>query len=232
MKVSSPAVTEKEGFLLYKFVLFDLDGTLTDPIEGILKSVRYALHKEGLSTQSNEDLSWVIGPPLKESFAQLANTTDEAVLKRLLSGYRERFGTVGLYENLVFDGIPELLAELVELGSRLYIATSKPTVYAEKIIEHFHLDRFFTAIAGSELNESRTHKGEVIRYLLSTSDIVPGQSIMVGDRMHDVLGARENGIRTIGVLYGYSSESELQNAGAAYVARSITELHHLLTVNL
>lgn len=214
---------------MYKFILFDLDGTLTDPAEGILTSVRYALQKEGLDPRPNEDLTWVIGPPLKESMATLAGTADEQTVRRLLLAYRERFGSTGLYENRVLTGIPELLDTLVHMGCNLYVATSKPTVYARQILHHFRLNEFFSGIVGSELDESRSEKEEVIRYLLSTFALPKEQCIMVGDRRHDVIGARENGIRTIGVLYGYGTQSELTDAGALDLAESVSQLRSILT---
>ncbi|MCF8564015.1 HAD hydrolase-like protein [Alicyclobacillus tolerans] len=205
---------------MYKSILFDLDGTLTDPQEGIIKSVRYALEQEGFPSHKDADLTFVIGPPLDESFAKLAGTADPAVTRRLVDRYRERFSPIGIFENRLFDEVPSVLEQLVADGAQLYVATSKPTVYAARIVRHFELQDFFTAVVGSELNGERSKKGEVIAHLLNTYDVNPQSAVMVGDRSHDVIGARENNLQAVGVLYGYGSERELTEAKAACLAAS------------
>jgi len=213
---------------VYTRILFDLDGTLTDPKVGIVESVRYALQKEGFSPLFDHDLTWIIGPPLNQSFEQLSGSTDPQVLQRLLMAYRERFGPIGLYENRVYDGIPALLTTLRERGQQLFIATSKPTVYAERILEHFHLKPFFSGIMGSELDGTRSEKGDVIRDLLFIFGLDRQGCIMVGDRKHDIIGAQANRLDSVGVLYGYGSEEELTMARPTHIARQVNDLLDLL----
>ena len=213
---------------MYNHILFDLDGTLTDPQVGIVTSVRYALEKEGFSPLLHSDLTWIIGPPLTQSFAQLSGSTDAQVLERLLLAYRERFGPIGLYENRVYEGIPELLKSLQDSGRQLFVATSKPTVYAERILQHFELKHFFSGIMGSELDGTRSDKGEVIRDALLTFGLDRRECIMVGDRKHDIVGAQANQLDSVGVLYGYGSEEELSLARPTHLARAVDNLFDLL----
>jgi phosphoglycolate phosphatase len=209
---------------LYPYVLFDLDGTLTDPEVGIITSVRYALAKEGIHIPEDMDLRFVIGPPLQESFMVLSGNKDPAFAKRLVEHYRERFAPIGLYENRLFDGVPEMLETLLQQGKKCFMATSKPTVFAKRIAEHFHIDQYFVEIFGSELDGTRSHKGEVIRELLKQRQLDPRDCVMVGDREHDIIGAKENHMDAIGVTYGFGSESELSEAGAKYIAKNVEEI--------
>jgi phosphoglycolate phosphatase len=197
-------------------IYFDLDGTLTDPKPGITRSIQYALRKLDHHTIPTEDeLTWCIGPPLRASFAKILGTEDSADLA--VSLYRERFSDIGLYENGVYDGIGDVLTTLGQSGRRLFVATSKPHVYAERIVAHFGLRHHFEHVFGSELDGTRVDKSHLLEYALKTASVDPSKTLMIGDRSHDMIGARNNGIRGIGVLYGYGSKDELIAAGALHV---------------
>ena len=174
-------------------LLFDLDGTLTDPFAGITKCILYALDKLGKTLPPRENLRWCIGPPLRDSFAKLLATDDKALIEKAVTLYRERFGTVGLFENQVYDGIPDVLQALQKNGHTLYVATSKPTIFAKRIIVHFDLQRFFKCIYGSELDGARGDKTSLISHILQTELMEPSKTAMIGDREHDMIGAKENG---------------------------------------
>ncbi|MGD8344249.1 MAG: HAD hydrolase-like protein, partial [Desulfobacterales bacterium] len=149
-------------------LLFDLDGTLTDPFDGITRSISYALDRLNRKVPPGEDWRWCIGPPLRDIFAKLLAAEDATLIEKAVAIYRERFSTVGLFENEVYDGIPETLAALNKDGHTLYVATSKPTVYALKIIDHFNLQRFFKRTYGCELDGTRGDKTSLIAYILQT----------------------------------------------------------------
>nr|WP_211100819.1 HAD-IA family hydrolase [Acinetobacter lwoffii] len=194
-----------------------MDGTLTDPKVGITTSARYGLEKIGHPISDEINIDWIIGPPLKASLAKILNVeADHVLAEQALMGYRERFAVKGLYENHVFEGVAETLAELKRRGYRLFVATAKPTVYAKQILEHFDLAQYFTDIHGSELNGDRTNKAELIQYILAQQKLQADQCMMVGDREHDIFGARQNGIDTIAVNYGYGSQEELALAQPKY----------------
>ncbi|WP_312585369.1 HAD-IA family hydrolase [Acinetobacter sp.] len=202
---------------MIKNILIDLDGTLTDPKVGITTSARYGLEKIGHPISDEINIDWIIGPPLKASLAKILNVeADHVLAEQALMGYRERFAVKGLYENHVFEGVAETLAELKRRGYRLFVATAKPTVYAKQILEHFDLAQYFTDIYGSELNGDRTNKAELIQYILAQQQLQADQCMMVGDREHDIFGARQNGIDTIAVNYGYGSQEELALAQPKY----------------
>lgn len=202
---------------MIKNILIDLDGTLTDPKVGITTSARYGLEKIGHPISDEINIDWIIGPPLKASLAKILNVeADHVLAEQALMGYRERFAVKGLYENHVFEGVAETLAELKRRGYRLFLATAKPTVYAKQILEHFDLAQYFTDIHGSELNGDRTNKAELIQYILAQQQLQADQCMMVGDREHDIFGARHNGIETIAVSYGYGSQEELAVAQPKY----------------
>jgi len=206
-------------------ILIDLDGTLTDPKVGITTSARYGLEKVGHPISEDTNIDWIIGPPLKASLAKILNVdADDTLAEQALMAYRERFAVTGLYENHVFEDVAETLAELKRRGYRLFLATAKPTVYAKQILEHFNLAQYFTEIYGSELNGDRTNKGELIQYILAQQGIQADQCIMVGDREHDIFGARHNGIESIAVKYGYGSEIELQQAQPQYTIENFSHL--------
>ena len=210
-----------------KNVLFDLDGTLTDPAEGITNALMHAQRRLGREVSPREALYVFIGPPLIEMFMSEWGLSREESEQALVY-YREHFSVKGLFENVPYPGIGDCLAELKAAGLRLFVATSKPEPLSLRILEHFDLLKYFDAVAGSTLDERRTKKGEVIAYALSTFGLDPAETVMVGDRMHDVVGAAENGLNCIGVLYGYGSREELEEAGAAALAADLSELSALL----
>ena len=209
---------------MYKYLLFDLDGTLTDPGEGITNSVAHALKKWGIEVEDKKELYSFIGPPLSASFAKYYGFSEEDALK-CVEYYREYFGVKGLFENQVYDGIHDLLGNLKKMGKILVIATSKLEFYATQILDHFDLTKYFDFIAGASMDESRNKKGDVIRYALSLANITDtSEAIMIGDREHDILGARENGLDSIGVLYGYGDRAEHERAGATYIAENVADV--------
>ena len=197
-------------------IFFDLDGTLTDPKAGIVGSIRFALGRLGLECPHDDDLTWCIGPPLLDSFSKLVGKTLAPVA---LKHYRERFDELGWRENEPYIGIVEALDQLLSQRFELYVATSKPRVFADRIVRHFQLGRYFSEIFGAELDGTRSDKGDLLRFALSR--VRPATTaIMVGDRMHDVIGAKRNGMRAVGVTYGYGSREELEQAGADAFAGS------------
>jgi len=205
--------------------LFDLDGTLTDPQDGIVNSIAFALQKLGLPAQERSLLATFIGPPLRDSFAQVLGLNAEQV-EQAIAAYREYFAERGIFENRLYDGILELLQRLQAEGIPMAIATSKPTVYAEKIAAHFGFVQYFDYIAGANLDGTRECKGEVIAHALEQLQPSPGTQIfMIGDRKHDILGAQEHDLQSIGVLWGYGSREELTNAGACKLVGTIDELY-------
>lgn len=213
---------------MYDIILFDLDGTLTDPKPGITKSVQYALGKMGIVEDDLEKLTIFIGPPLTASFEEFYHMSQEEA-KEALQYYRERFSTVGLYENAVYDGMRELLEKLQTQGKTMFVATSKPTIFSEQIVKHFGLSDYFKAVVGSELNGTRVEKNEVIEFVLSLIDEPDLKKIiMVGDRKFDVIGAQENGIDVVGVSYGYGGYDELAAAKANYIVNNVAELEDIL----
>lgn len=191
--------------------LFDLDGTLTDPALGITNSILYALEKFGHPLPPRAELYSFIGPPLIDSFRDYCKVSLEDA-KKLLSLYREYFSVKGLFENTVYIGIPEVLQKLKDRGVQLYVATSKPEQFAKQILDHFDLSRYFTFIGGSTMEETRTKKDEVIQYVLKTNHLKPEKSLMIGDRIYDVEGARICGLSVAAVLYGYGRQEELDSA--------------------
>ena len=195
--------------------LFDLDGTLTDPGEGILNCIEHAFVELGRESPATAILKKWIGPPLLASFAEALG--DVGLAQQALQLYRQRFATVGLYENRVIPGIRQLLESLVRGGVRCYLASSKPGVYASRIVEHFELDQWLCDVYGSELDGTRTDKSDLLAHLLECESIDPGQTVMIGDRYHDVCGAKDNSLAALGVTWGYGSRNELQTAGAQAV---------------
>jgi phosphoglycolate phosphatase len=196
-------------------IFLDLDGTLTDPRIGITRSIQHALAALDRPVPAEQDLLWCIGPPLLHSFRTLLG--DEALAKRAVTLYRERFSDIGLYENKLYDGIHELLTALNAAGPRLFVATSKARVFASRIIEHFGLAGYFEHVYGAELDGTRGEKTALLHYALDQLGLVGPRTVMVGDRSFDMIGARNNAMTPIGVLYGYGSEPELRDAGAAHV---------------
>ena len=210
----------------YKVILFDLDGTVSDPRLGIVNSVQYAMEKMKLPRISGEEIISYIGPPIQDTFSVLFKL-DKAETDRMIGYYREYFKKSGMYENALYPGMAELLEDLsgrFKIGT----ATSKPTVFAERILRHFGIDQYFSGIAGSNMDGTRIHKGEIIAYAMeSWQEYVPGDFIMVGDRKHDIIGAEANGIEAVGVTYGFGSEEEINAAGPAYIAKSTEGLRRI-----
>jgi len=195
---------------------------------GITKSVQYALAGFGVQVEDHRTLTHFIGPPLIDAFMEYYRFTPEDA-RAATDRYRERFSTVGLYENEVYEGIPQLLDKLKQAGKKLLVATSKPEVFARQILEHLSLDGYFDFIGGSTMDETRTHKEEVIAYLLAENGITDlSQVVMIGDRKYDVAGAHSLGIRCVGVLYGFGDLAEMQEAGADAIAEDIDALEALL----
>lgn len=207
----------------YQNILFDLDGTLTDPREGITRSIQYALAQLGIDEPDLCRLEHFIGPPLLQCFMS-SYDFDEARAWEAVNHYRVRFKEVGLYENRVFEGVGELLELLGGQGRTLYIATSKPTVFAAEIARHFDFARHFKVIYGSELDGTRTDKVELIEHLLRLEGLDPGRTLMIGDRKHDLIGAHRNGLRAAGVGYGFGSREELMAENPAHYFASLGEL--------
>lgn len=213
----------------WDYLFFDLDGTLTDPAEGICGCIRYALEKDGRSVGPQESYFPWIGPPLEYSFREFAEAS-EADIPRLVSFYRERFSTIGLFENKVYPGIPEMLAALRAGGAHMAIATGKPTVFTERILAHFDLRQYFDCVFGTTLGAEPESKAEVIARGMEHMGVKdPGRCVMIGDRKHDVMGARERGMECIGVLHGYGGREELEAAGAGYIVENVSDLQRLLS---
>ena len=212
---------------MFDYLFFDLDGTLTDPALGITNSFKHALKYFGIEIPSYETLCSFIGPPLPDTFKTQFGF-DETKAAEGVKKYREYFGTTGLLENSVYPGIPELLEELTLAGKKLVVATSKPEEYSVRIIEHFGLSRYFENVCGSLMNETRSKKDEVIAYAIERNHISDKSKIlMIGDRKHDILGAKKIGLKSCGVLFGYGSREELETAGADFIAADIAELKAL-----
>ncbi|MCB5153532.1 HAD family hydrolase [Streptococcus mutans] len=209
---------------MYQTILFDLDGTLTNPSLGITNSLAYALEKFNIEVTDKKELYRFIGPPLQDSFENFYHFSKEDSLKAV-DFYRDYFRHKGLYENEVYQGIPDLLERLKAQGKKLLVATSKPEEFARQILKHFELFDYFDLVAGASMDGSRRLKGDVIAHALTTAQIAdPSSAIMIGDREHDIIGAKKNGLDAIGVLYGFGNREELKKAGATYIATNVEEL--------
>ncbi|HZK44000.1 MAG TPA: HAD family hydrolase [Syntrophomonadaceae bacterium] len=214
----------------YNVVLFDLDGTLTNPKEGITKSVQYALNKMGIVEENRDELTKFIGPPLVESFQRYYDMPEPKAWEAI-KAYREYFVDKGMLDNQVYLEIPELLQVLTSKGCKLAVATTKPTIYAEQTLEHFGLASYFSIIIGSNLDGSRVDKKEIIQVIIESLGVNKlDDMVMIGDRKHDIIGAKQHNIDSIGVLYGFGSKDELEEAGATYIVPSVEELASLLGV--
>jgi phosphoglycolate phosphatase len=201
--------TTREPLTLF----FDLDGTLSDPSDGITRCLQHALKSLGRSYPPKTELVQFIGPPLRWTFPHLLGDSDGELIDRAIGFYRERFSTIGLFENEVYPGVPEMLERLQDDGHRLYVVTSKPTIYADRIIEHFGFDRFFLDVFGPQLDGRFDEKSELIGHILRELSLDPGRTIMIGDRARDVESGKAHSTRTIGVTYGFGSEAEIAAAG-------------------
>lgn len=207
-------------------ILFDLDGTLTDPKEGIVNSILYALDKMGIQENSPHELDSFIGPPLLESF-QMRYELDNEKADEIVIAYREYFSTKGLFENILYDGIAEVLESLHTQKYKLFVATSKPTVYSEQILEHFDLKKYFTEIIGSNVDNTRTDKTEIIAHVISTHGLQANKSIMIGDTKFDMIGAKNNSLKTVGVTYGYGSHEDLKYHNPDYIVKTCAEIRSI-----
>jgi phosphoglycolate phosphatase len=212
----------------YQFILFDLDGTITDPGIGITNSVMYALKKFDIEVSNRTELYKFIGPPLLESFQKYYGFSKEKS-KKAIDYYRDYYKEKGINENFLYEGFEDLLINLKNNGKTLLVATSKPEIFAKQILEHFKLEKYFSFIGGASLDSSRSEKDKVISYVLESCNIhEKPKTIMVGDRKHDIIGAKKNGIDSIGVLFGYGDREELETAGATYIAEAVKDIEKII----
>ncbi|EMC00718.1 HAD family hydrolase [Streptococcus mutans] len=213
---------------MYQTILFDLDGTLTNPALGITNSLAYALEKFNIEVTDKKELYRFIGPPLQDSFENFYHFSKEDSLKAV-DFYRDYFRHKGLYENEVYQGIPDLLERLKAQGKKRLVATSKPEEFARQILKHFELFDYFDLVAGASMDGSRRLKGDVIAHALTSAQVSNlSAAIMIGDREHDIIGAKKNGLDAIGVLYGFGSQEELEKAGAKDMAKTVADLRKIL----
>lgn len=212
-------------------ILIDLDGTLTDPREGMLACFKHALEAVGCDVPADNVLEACIGPPVHESLIRFLGPDKRDRFDEALASYRERFSAKGLFENAVYPGIREALVQLRGTGASLHLATAKPLVYATRILEHFDLARFFSSIHGSDLDGTRSHKDELIRYILETELLERSATVMVGDRSYDVTGAKANRVFPVGVLWGYGTRDELVSAGAQFLCKNPAMLIEVGSLN-
>ena len=211
-----------------KNVLFDLDGTLTDPREGITRCIQYALEKLDRPVPAQSALEAYIGPPLRSTFAAILASTDAALVETAVGFYRERFASIGLFENELYEGVPLMLESLQSAPLRLFVATSKVGMFAERILEHFGLSSFFEGVYGSTLDGRYDNKVDLLRHLLESEAATAAETVMVGDREHDIIAARQNHVLSLGVTYGYGTREELKAAGAARLCDSPDEIANFL----
>ena len=213
---------------MYKTVLFDLDGTLTDPGLGITNSVMYALNKFNIKVEDRTSLYKFIGPPLKESYEKYYHLSDEEIT-RAVAYYREYFSEKGIYENELYNGITEVLKQIKSSGRQVILATSKPEEFAVEILKYFKIDQYFDFVAAATMDGTRNNKADIIAYALELGKITDLQSaVMIGDREYDINGAKVAGLDSIGVLYGYGSREELESAGATYIAERVEDIMGLI----
>lgn len=219
---------------MFQYCLFDLDGTLTDPREGITKCVQYALRHFGIEEPDLAKLEYLIGPPIKDSFVQYYGFSREQS-REAVRIYRERFAAAGVFENKVFPGIPELLSHLKDREMKLAVASSKPTVFIHQILQHFDIEKYFDVIVGSELDGTRDAKEEVVEEALRQLGMLDMETsqrhrlcAMVGDRKFDIQGAKAHGLTGVGVRFGFAQPGELEEEGAEYIAKTVEELQEFL----
>ena len=212
---------------MFKNILFDLDGTLTDSFDGIANAAMYAINSLGATSYTKADLNFFIGPPIHDSFRKIFNGDLDKV-QSAVKLYREYFSERGWRENRVYDGVPEMLQALLDMGKTLAVATSKPEHFSRRITEYFDLDKYFVFVAGASLDDVRSHKADVIEYAVSSTGMNKADTLMIGDRNHDILGAKKCGLKSMGVLYGYGDYNELTSAGADYIAKTPEEVVTIL----
>lgn len=213
---------------MYEYILFDLDGTLTNPAEGITNSVAYALNKYGISVDDKKSLYKFIGPPLADSFQRFYGFSQEQSLKAV-KYYREYFSVKGIFENEIFKDTQKLLSTLKKAGKHVILATSKPDEYALQILQHFDISQYFDFTACATMDEKRNNKADVIKYAIEGYPVKDlSKAIMVGDREHDILGANQAGMASVGVLYGFGDFNELSNAKATYIVDDMQEILNII----
>lgn len=210
-------------------LFFDLDGTLTDPREGITRCIQYGAEQVGRPCPPQGELLKYIGPPLRWTFPDLFGNEDPELTDAAIRHYRQRYADVGLFENDVYEGIPELLSQLRDDGFKLYVVTSKPTIYAERIVRHFDLDKNFAGVFGPELDGRFDDKGELIAHLLERLSIEPTATVMIGDRASDIEAGKANGTHTLGVTYGFGSVEELTAVGPDQICQNPAEIYNVLS---
>ena len=210
-------------------IIFDLDGTLTDPREGFVNSIGFALRSLGRQAPPAEELCRFIGPPIHGTFQSLLGTDDPAVVEEAVGLYRQQLGGEGIRENVAYPGVAQMLTGLKAAGKTLFVATAKPLEFAVPILENCGLRGFFQGVYGSELGRTNTPKGELIRAILDDWHAAADSAAMIGDRSHDILGAKENGVYSVGVTYGYGSAAELREAGADVLCGSIDQVARVLS---
>ncbi len=216
---------------MYDYILFDLDGTLTDPAIGITNGVMYALEKYGIIVEDRKELYCFIGPPLVDAFMKYYGFSEDNA-KQAVAYYREFFRKTGIYENRVYDGVVKMLETLKNVGKTLILATSKPQEFAEIVLNYFDLMKYFDCVVGATFDGTLNYKGDVIRVALERAKVANFEkAIMIGDRHHDIEGAKQNNLKSIGVLYGFGDREELENAGADYLVQTPSDLLKILTEN-
>lgn len=208
-------------------ILFDLDGTLSNPRDGIVRSFEYAVKALGYQCPSLSRLEEFIGPPLREAFRCLLGDVASGLIEEAVGKFRERYSAHGMFENQVYEGIPDVLITLRRKSYRLWVATTKPGVYAERILEHFGLNEYFDGVYGAQLDGGRSEKNELIELLLEREQIGARDAVMVGDRAQDIVGAKSNGVDGMGVLWGFGSREELEGARACVVVENVPALEAL-----
>ena len=205
-------------------LLFDLDGTLTDSRSGIVRCMKRALDTLGAPCPPDDVLASFIGPPLQGTFATLLATSDQSLIERAIALYREEYGERGLFENEIYAGVAQMLDQACELASAAFVATAKAKIYADRIVRRLGLERYFAGVYGSDLSGRLDDKADLLAHLLASENVSPERTVMIGDRAADIVSARANRVRSIGVLWGYGSESELKNAGADALCGAPAEL--------
>lgn len=213
----------------YKYILLDLDGTISDSREGIVKGVLNALNYFGIEVKDESSLLKFIGPPLSDSFKDYYNLSDEDT-ETAIKKYREYYSEKGLFENKLYDGMADFLIKAKESGKKIILATSKPETFSKKILEYFKVNEYFDFVAGSTLDGSRSKKEDVIKYAMEKMKIPAEEAIMIGDRCYDIEGAKKNNLDSIGVLYGFGNKEELNNSGADYIAENVNDLYNILNI--
>lgn len=209
---------------MFSNILFDLDGTLTNPKDGISRCIQFALDQLGAASPGVDQLDWCIGPPLRRSFSRLLNTKDSILLDQALFHYRNRFSESGMFENVIYPRVIPALQRIKAAGICVFLATSKPKVFAKQILDHFNLTQFFNAVYGSELNGHLSDKGELVAHIIDTEHLDQKMTLIVGDRSHDIIGGKKNGIMTAAVSYGYGILEELTSSEPDFIFDNLSDL--------